>query len=38
MMKIYSPKAAVELFHLVLLDLLGRKVDKKLLALKDNCY
>lgn len=37
MMKSYSPKAAVELFHLVLLDLLGRKVDKKLYALKGGC-
>ena len=33
-MKLYSPKAAVELFHLVLLDVLGRKVDKKHYALK----
>lgn len=33
-MKLYSPKATVELFHLVLLDMLGRKVDKKHYALK----
>ncbi|MBU4496227.1 MAG: nucleotidyl transferase AbiEii/AbiGii toxin family protein [Candidatus Aminicenantes bacterium] len=33
-MKFYSPKAAIELFHLVLLDILGRKVDKKHYALK----
>lgn len=33
-MKLYSPKAAVELFHLVLLDMLGRKVDKKHYSLK----
>ena len=37
MMKIYSPKATVELIHLVLLDLLGRKVDKKQYALKGGC-
>jgi len=36
-MRLYSPRAAVELFHLVLLDLLGRKVDKKLYALKGGC-
>jgi predicted nucleotidyltransferase component of viral defense system len=36
-MKIYSPQAAVELFHLVFLDLLGRKVDKKHYALKGGC-
>ena len=36
-MKLYSPREAVELFHLVLLDLLGRKVDKKLYALKGGC-
>ena len=33
-MNLYSPREAVELFHLVFLDLLGRKVDKKLYALK----
>ena len=37
MMKLYSPREAVELFHLVLIDLLGRKVDKKLYALKGGC-
>lgn len=36
-MRIYSPKAGVELFHLVLLDLLGRKVDKRHCALKGGC-
>ena len=36
-MKLYSPREAVEIFHLVLLDLLGRKVDKKLYALKGGC-
>ncbi|MFC2161599.1 nucleotidyl transferase AbiEii/AbiGii toxin family protein [Acidobacteriota bacterium] len=36
-MKIYSPKEAIELFHLVILDLLGRKVDKKQYALKGGC-
>jgi predicted nucleotidyltransferase component of viral defense system len=36
-MQIYSPKAAVELFHLVLLDMLGRKVDKNHYALKGGC-
>lgn len=36
-MRLYSPRAAVELFHLVILDLLGRKVDKMLYALKGGC-
>ena len=36
-MKLYSPKASAELFHLVLLDLLGRKVDKRRYALKGGC-
>jgi predicted nucleotidyltransferase component of viral defense system len=36
-MKLYSPKEAVELFHLILLDLLGRKVDKKRYVLKGGC-
>jgi predicted nucleotidyltransferase component of viral defense system len=36
-MKLYSPRAAVELFHLVFLDLLGRKVEKKFYALKGGC-
>lgn len=33
----YSPQATVELFHLVFLDLLGRKTDRKLYALKGGC-
>ena len=36
-MRLYSPKASVELFHLVILDLLGRKVDKKQYVLKGGC-
>ena len=36
-MKLFSPKSEVELFHLVLLDMFGRKVDKKLYALKGGC-
>ena len=36
-MRLYSPREFVELFHLVILDLLGRKVDKKLYALKGGC-
>lgn len=36
-MRLYSPREAVEIFHLVILDLLGRKVDKKLYALKGGC-
>ena len=36
-MRLYSPRESVELFHLVILDLLGRKVDKKLYALKGDC-
>ena len=36
-MRLYSPRESVELFHLVILDLLGRKVDKKLYALKGGC-
>jgi len=36
-MKLHSPREAVELFHLVLIDLLGRKLDKKLYALKGGC-
>ena len=36
-MNSYSPKATVELFHLILLDLLGRKTDRKLYALKGGC-
>jgi hypothetical protein len=33
----YSPKATVELFHLLLLDLLGRKTDRQHVALKGGC-
>jgi predicted nucleotidyltransferase component of viral defense system len=36
-MRLYSPRASVELFHLVILDLLGRKLDKKFYALKGGC-
>ena len=36
-MKLYSPKEAVELFHLIFLDFLGRKVNKKHYALKGGC-
>lgn len=36
-MRLYSPKASAELFHLVFLDLLGRKVDKRQCALKGGC-
>lgn len=36
-MKLYSPQASAELFHLVLLDMLGRKVDKQHHALKGGC-
>lgn len=36
-MKVYSPRETVELFHLVILDLLGRKVDRRLYALKGGC-
>ncbi len=36
-MRLFSPKAAIELFHLILLDLLGRKVDKRHYALKGGC-
>ena len=36
-MKTQSPKAAVELFHLLLLDILGRKADRKHYALKGGC-
>lgn len=32
-----SPKATIELFHLLLLDLLGRKTDPKHYALKGGC-
>lgn len=36
-MTIQSPKATVECFHLLLLDLLGRKADRKHYALKGGC-
>jgi len=36
-MNSYSPKAMAELFLLILLDLLGRKADRKLYALKGGC-
>lgn len=34
---IYTPRQSVELFHLLFLDQLGRKLDKKLYALKGGC-
>jgi hypothetical protein len=36
-MKQYNPRQSVELFHLLFLCQLGRKVDKKLYALKGGC-
>lgn len=36
-MKAYSPRQHVELFHLLFLSQLGRKLDKQLYALKDGC-
>lgn len=36
-MKQYNPRQSVELFHLLFLYQLGRKVDKKLYALKGGC-
>jgi predicted nucleotidyltransferase component of viral defense system len=36
-MQTYNPKQYVELFHLLFLDQLGRKLDKKLYALKGGC-
>ena len=36
-MKKHSPKASVEVFHLLFLDLLGRKTDRKHYALKGGC-
>ena len=33
----YSPKQSVELFHLLFMDQLGRKLDKHLYALKGGC-
>ena len=36
-MKIYDPKQCIELFHLLFLSQLGRKLDKKLYAIKGGC-
>jgi len=36
-MKVYTPKQSVELFHLLFVDQLGRKLDKGLYALKGGC-
>jgi predicted nucleotidyltransferase component of viral defense system len=36
-MKQYNPRQSIELFHLLFLSQLGRKVDKKLYALKGGC-
>jgi predicted nucleotidyltransferase component of viral defense system len=36
-MKSYDPRKCVELFHLLFLNQLGRKLDKKLYALKGGC-
>ena len=36
-MRTHSPKSSVELFHLLLLDALGRKADRKFYALKGGC-
>jgi len=36
-MKQYHPKQCVELFHLLFLSQLGRKIDKRLYALKGGC-
>ena len=36
-MKQYNPRESVELFHLLFLSQLGRKIDKKLYALKGGC-
>jgi hypothetical protein len=36
-MKKYNPRQCVELFHLLFLTQLGRKIDKKLYALKGGC-
>ena len=33
----YNPVESVELFHLIFLDQLGRKLDKRLYALKGGC-
>src|SRR5438132_695063 len=37
MMKQYNPRQSVELFHLLFLSQLSRKVDKKLFVLKGGC-
>src|SRR3990167_3152394 len=36
-MKSYDPRRCVELFHLLFFNQLGRKLDKKLYALKGDC-
>lgn len=36
-MRQYNPRQSVELFHLIFLAQLGRKIDKKLYALKGGC-
>lgn len=36
-MKTYNPRQHVELFHLLFLNQLGRKIDKKLFVLKGGC-
>jgi hypothetical protein len=36
-MNLYNPRQSVELFHLLFLSQLGRKIDKKLYALKGGC-
>jgi len=36
-MPTYTPQQSVELFHLVLLDMLGRKLDKRHYAVKGGC-
>jgi hypothetical protein len=36
-MKSYKPKQYVELFHLLFLNQLGRKIDKKLFSVKGGC-
>src|SRR5678809_1121292 len=36
-MKTYNPKQYVELFHLLFLSQLGRKLDKKLYTIKGGC-
>ena len=36
-MKDFSPQASTELFHLILLDALGRKLDRRFYAVKGGC-